>query len=84
MSGTIANRKSQIANGRNPHTPAEWQEAVNAAEFGLILDSCYQYGLLTGPKVDTARCLMILERGRGLGIKAAPHAELIKTFIERT
>lgn len=36
----------------DPQTPAEWQEAVNAASFCLAIDSCFQYGLLESVNVD--------------------------------
>jgi hypothetical protein len=69
------------AKTRNPRSRAEWQEAVNAAEFCLMVDSCEQYGLITGPKINAERCQEILERGKTLGILPAPHDELIKDFM---
>jgi hypothetical protein len=52
----------------DPQTPEEWQDAVNAADFFLQLDSARQYGLVTGgPDVNVARCVDILDRGRALG-----------------
>ena len=53
---------------RDPQTPEEWQEAVNAAEFLLLIDSARQYGLIEGgPKVNGRRADAILDRGRRLG-----------------
>src|SRR5919109_1085224 len=46
---------AQLGSGRldlvlmtEPQNPKEWQEAIDAAEFYLALDSARQYGLLTG------------------------------------
>lgn len=36
----------------NPVTKEEWQEAVNAANTCLILDSCVQYGLIQRVPID--------------------------------
>jgi hypothetical protein len=53
----------------DPVTPEEWQEAVNAAEFALLVDSARQYGLITGgPTFDVARCEDLLARGEAQGI----------------
>lgn len=57
----------------NPRTPAEWQEAVDAAWDALLIDSAFQYGLLcrsdgsteSGIKVD--RCQRLLEEGKRRG-----------------
>jgi hypothetical protein len=53
---------------RDPETPEEWQEAADAASFMLKVDSCYQYGLLTGPPVRVGRCEWILAEARKRGI----------------
>lgn len=59
----------------NPRTPAEWQEAVNAAQFGLLLDSAFQYGLLeredggTDSGVNVERCHRILAAGKKKGFE---------------
>ena len=67
---------------RDPQTPAEWQEAVDAAAFFLALQSCRLYGLITGgPNVDADRCQEILKRGKALGVAPAPIEELIKNFF---
>jgi len=63
---------------KEPHTPAEWQEALDAASFFLALDSARQYGLVQGgPVVDTARCLQLLEHGRVQGFKPRELAEIL-------
>jgi len=59
----------------NPRTPEEWQEAVDAAHLGLLIDSGFQYGLLQGEngskesgiKVD--RCLRVLKLGKRKGFE---------------
>jgi len=55
--------------GRDPRTPAEWQEVVDGARAFLLLDDCRLYGLLTGgPKIDRDRCIELIERGRARGV----------------
>jgi hypothetical protein len=55
--------------GRDPVTPEEWQEAADAAEFLLLLDSCRMYGLITGgPKADIDRCVWILDQAKLRGV----------------
>jgi len=53
---------------KNPKTREEWQAAVNAAEFYLLVHSAECYGLITGPEVDVARCEEILAAGKRMGI----------------
>lgn len=54
---------------QDPASDAEWQEAVDAAEFLLQLDSARQYGLLTGgPEIDFDRCVDLVRRGAARGI----------------
>jgi hypothetical protein len=56
----------------DPKNAGEWQEAVDAACFLLLIDSARQYGLITGgPTVNVSRCEDILERGRKQGV--VPH-----------
>lgn len=53
------------ADTKDPQTPEEWQEAVNLADMHLKIEDAKLYGLVKGgPKVDKARCLSILDRGR--------------------
>lgn len=60
---------------RDPRTPAEWQDAVDAAEFGLALESARMYGLVAGgPRVNCERCEDILAAGRARGITPATDA----------
>lgn len=52
----------------DPQTPKEWQEAVDSANFLLMLDSARMYGLVEGgPEIDEDRCEEILKRGKSLG-----------------
>lgn len=54
---------------REPGTPEEWQQAVDAAYACLALDSARRYGLIQGgPSVDVARCEEILRQGATRGI----------------
>lgn len=53
----------------NPLTRKQWQEAADAAHFMLALDSCRQYGFITGgPEVNVDRCVWILEQAKERGI----------------
>ena len=56
---------------RDPETAAEWQEAVDAAEWLIHVYSAKQYGLVTGGpgSIDVERCEEILKRGRARGIR---------------
>jgi len=68
--------------GKDPETPMEWQEAVNAAEFFLEIESCKLYGLLSGgTPVNFDRCEEILSRGRKLGYVPASTVELVQQFV---
>lgn len=54
---------------KDPETREEWQEAANAAEFMLLLDSARQYGLVTGgPVGKIERCIWIVEEAKKRGI----------------
>jgi len=65
----------------NPMTPAEWQEAVDAASGCLALEAARLYGLVTGgPKVNVARCEEILALGAELGV--IPAEDAIEHFME--
>jgi hypothetical protein len=64
-------------------TVTESQEAVNAAEFLVALDSRRQYGLITGgPEGNIRRCHSLLRRGRNRGIHPREFAELVKLYID--
>jgi hypothetical protein len=68
---------------RDPHTPAEWQEAVDGAAAARAIADCKMYGLLEGgPEINLARCDSILERGRRRGVfPSRPVTELAVAFI---
>lgn len=69
---------------RNPSTPQEWQEAVDAAEFYLGVDAARQYGLLTtSAQVNVGRCVEVLEEGKSRGYLPKPMKELCEIFIEK-
>lgn len=66
----------------DPISDQEWQEAVDAAQFYLLLDSCRQYGLITGgPAVSAERCEQILKFGKTRGFRPAPTEDLVRRFI---
>jgi hypothetical protein len=63
-----------------PSSPAEWQEAVDAAEGALALDTARKYGLVTGgPEINVARCCEIKLKGLRMGIRPRPNA--IENFV---
>jgi hypothetical protein len=67
---------------RNPRTPGEWQEAVDIAEFFLLLDSSNKYGLTQGgPGINVDRCEAILKEGRAIGYRPASAKDLAARFI---
>lgn len=77
---------------QEPETPGEWQDAVDGAEFWLMVDSAIQYGLMEmigddgkpmkGSRVNVDRCLKLLELGKERGIVPDPHLlEKLKTSI---
>jgi hypothetical protein len=50
---------------KEPCTPGEWQDAVDAATGLRAIADCMMYGLMQGgPKINVARCDEILEQGR--------------------
>ena len=58
---------------RMPKTRAEWQDAVDWADFMLTVDACRQYGLIEGgPVPDVFRCEYILKLGRNRRIVPRP------------
>jgi hypothetical protein len=68
---------------REPQTPEEWQEAVNAAAGARAVADCKLYGLLVGgPNINVRRCDQILARGRKQGITPShPIDELAVAFV---
>lgn len=60
---------------REPVTDMEWQDAVDAAEFALHLESARHFGVVEGcPEVDVARAEDLLARGRRRGVFPTPNA----------
>lgn len=58
---------------RDPSTPEEWQEAVDAAELMLAMESAAMYGLIeTDIQIDRERCEHILQVGLDLGYQPNP------------
>ena len=56
----------KIPRGRRSHRL--WQDLVDSAHALLTIDSCRQYGLVTGgPECDVERCRKVLEEGRAGG-----------------
>ena len=67
---------------REPHSRAEWQDAVNEAHVWLLVDSARKYGLVRGgPVVNLERCDSILAQGRARGI--LPQQNAVKKFVRR-
>lgn len=65
---------------REPQTRAEWQEAVDAAQAMLTLQSSRQYGLVRGgPAVKEERCIDLIARGKRLGVK--PAADCVERLV---
>jgi len=57
----------------DPTTPEEWQAAVDAADFLLLIDDARRYGLIASDQViDVVRCIQILERGADRGVFPTP------------
>lgn len=68
--------------GRNPKTPAEWQEAVDIAAGFRAIQDCKLYGLLTGgPEINVTRCDEILAAGRAKGIKPSRPVTELAVFL---
>jgi hypothetical protein len=60
----------------DPQTAADWQAAVDAADFLLSLDSARRYGLVSGgPAVNVLRCEAVIREGRARGFVAGAAAE---------
>lgn len=65
----------------NPTTPDEWQEAVNLANFLLMLDSARQYGFITGgPKINVEQCQEIMVQAGLRGLRPTP--ESVEQLLE--
>lgn len=64
--------------GKEPKTPEQWQEAVDAAAACRAIADCKMYGLLEGgPTIDVRRCDDILARRRAKNIlPSRPKREL--------
>ena len=70
---------------RDPRTPEEWQDAVNAARYFLIIADCTSYGILHyRGEVNLGRCNDILQRGAARGILPASLEELFPIPSQRT
>lgn len=68
--------------GRDPRTPAEWQEAVDGAHMMLLIDSAVLYGLIeTDMRINVPRCEEVLEAGAVLGYTPRPTDELIREWF---
>lgn len=62
-----------MAEGRDPRTREEWQEAVDSADALLHLDAARKYGFVTGgPRINLERCAEIVERGQAMGVTPSP------------
>jgi len=67
---------------RDPVTPAEWQEAVDMAEFLLLLESAKMYGLISfETKISAKRCCQVIEIGAAKGYRPASENDLIRRFL---
>ncbi len=70
----------QIAPPAEPQTPEEWQNAVDAADALLHIQSAEAYGLITGaPTVNVERCEELLEVARRRGV--TPSAGNVEQYI---
>lgn len=69
---------AKIPRGRRSHRL--WQELVDSAHALLTIDSCRQYGLVTGgPECDAERCRKILVEGRARGF--SPRRDSFERFV---
>jgi hypothetical protein len=67
---------------RDPVTPNEWQEAVDMAEFLLLMESAKMYGLVSFETViHPKRCCHILALGMKHGYQPKSESELVKKFL---
>ena len=59
----------------DPRTRAEWQEAVDEAEFWLHVHAAVGYGfIIYSGEIDVGRCEEMLTRGRAVGVRPSPGA----------
>ena len=67
---------------KQPSTLAEWQEAVDLAEFYLHLDSARKYGLIQGgaESIDVGRCEQLLAAGKRRG--GGPTADCVERLSQ--
>ena len=74
-------KKEPIKNRfRNPRTPEELQDAMDAAYACITLDDARQYGLVIGgPKINVDRAEEILALGKAAGYTPSPDA--IERFL---
>lgn len=70
---------------RDPQTPAEWQEALDAATALRAIADCMMYGLVQGgPTINVERCDDLIARARRLRFRpSAPAADLAVAYIEQ-
>lgn len=61
-----------------PSSPAAWQQAMDFAQFLLLLDEAAPlFGLVDGgPTIDTRRCREVLRTGRSRGYRETPFDQL--------
>lgn len=69
---------AKIPRGRRSHRL--WQELVDSAHALLTIDSCRQYGLVSGgPECDAERCRKILAEGQARGF--SPRRDSFERFV---
>ena len=69
-----------IAPPAEPQTPEEWQNAIDAADALLHIQSAEAYGLITGaPHVNIERCEQLLEAARRRGV--TPGAGNVERYV---
>lgn len=72
------NKNLKIPRGHRSHRV--WQGLVDSAYALLMINSCRQYGLVTGgPECNAERCRKILEEGRARGF--SPRPDSIEQFV---
>ncbi len=69
-----------IAPPTEPQTPEEWQNAVDAADALLHVQSAAAYGLITAaPTVNVERCEQLLDAARRRGV--TPSAGNVERYV---